>query len=484
MSKFNSAAATQNKTVNLAGGEAFTMTPELELVTALLTSFLEDQYYEKGQKRQSRIEELVGKVDPKFAAQASIYARNEFGMRSVSHVVAGKIAGTVKGQEWTKSYFDKVVRRPDDMMEILSYYYANFGKNEPNALKKGFAKAFGRFDEYQLAKYRGAGKSVKLVDVANLVHPAHSEAIQKLINDELRNKDTFEAKLSKAGQSGEEGAKGAAWAELVESGKIGQTALLRNLRNILNDSPEVVDKAIKLLTDKKRISTSLILPFQYLTAYEQLEKERGATKMLGGLSKALDISFVNVPKFPGKTLVVIDHSGSMGDGYGSNFIKGAMFGLSLARSSGADLMHFGDTAQYLSFNPEDTTMTLLRWVDGLNKGGYGYGTRSTGHNVGHGTNFHAIFQEANVAYDRIVIITDMQAWMGYDHPGSSVSAYKSRTGANPVIYGWDISGYGSLQFPERNVATLAGWSEKIFDIMKLVETDKQALVNTIKKVEL
>jgi hypothetical protein len=482
MSKFNTSAATTNKTVNLAGGEAFTMTPELELVTALLTSFLEDQYYEKGTKRQSRIEELVDKVDPKFAAQASIYARNEFGMRSVSHVVAAKIAGTVKGEQWTKSYFDKVVRRPDDMLEIMSLYYSNYGKNEPNALKKGFATAIGRFDEYQLAKYRGAGKSVKLVDIVNLVHPAHSAAIQKLVNDELRNTNTFEAKLSKAGQSGEEGAKGAAWTELVESGKIGQTALLRNLRNILQESPEVVDKAIKLLTDKKRISTSLILPFQYLTAYEQLEKERGASKLLGGLSKALDVSFVNVPKFAGRTLVVIDHSGSMGEGYGSNFIKAAMFGLSLARSSGADLMHFGDNAEYLSFNPEDSTMTLLRYLDGLNKG-YGYGQAGT-HQVGHGTNFHAIFQEANQVYDRIVIITDMQAWMGYDHPGKSLASYKSRVGANPFIYGWDISGYGSLQFPERNVATLAGWSEKVFDIMKLVETDKQALVNTIKKVEL
>lgn len=118
MSKFNQSAATTNKTTNLAGGEGFVMTPELELVSALLTSFLEDKFYESGAKRQSRIESLVDKVDPLFAAKASIFARTEFGMRSVSHVVAGHIAGTVKGEQWTKRYFDRVVYRPDDMMEL------------------------------------------------------------------------------------------------------------------------------------------------------------------------------------------------------------------------------------------------------------------------------------------------------------------------------------------------------------------------------
>jgi hypothetical protein len=41
-----------------------------------------------------------------------------------------------------------------------------------------------------------------------------------------------------------------------------------------------------------------------------------------------------------------------------------------------------------------------------------------------------------------------------------------------------------MQFPERNVFCIAGFSDKVFDIMKLLETDKQALVNEIKKVEL
>lgn len=484
MAKFNQSAATQSKTTNLAGGEAFKMTPELELISALLTSFLEDKFYESGAKRQIRIEDLISKVDPLFAAKAAIFARNEFGMRSVSHVVAGVIAGTVKGEEWTKHFFDKVVYRPDDMTEIMSYYYSNYGKNEPKALRKGFAKAFERFDEYQLAKYRGETKSVKLVDIVNLVHPRHSVAIKKLVNDELRNTNTFEAKLSAAGKSDDENAKGAAWSELVKSGKIGYMALVKNLRNIIQDSPESVDAAIELLIDERRIKKSLLLPFRFMTAYQELESVRGSSKVLGGLSKALDISFANVPRFEGKTAVVVDHSGSMGSGTNSNFGRGAMFGIALARSSGADLVHFGDYAKYLSFNPADSTMTLFKWLDSLN-GGYSYSSDARDSSyVGHGTNFHAIFDSLTEKYDRVIIITDMQGWSVYTHPGASLENYKRRTGANPQIYSWDMTGYGSLQFPERQVATLAGWSEKIFDIMKLVETDKQALVKKIKAIEL
>ena len=104
--------------------------------------------------------------------------------------------------------------------------------------------------------------------------------------------------------------------------------------------------------------------------------------------------------------------------------------------------------------------------------------------VGHGTDFNAIFNAAKKRYDRIVIFSDMQGWIGGYTPTAAFNAYKQRTGANPFIYSFDLAGYGSLQFPERNVFALAGFSEKTFDLMRVLETDRLALVNTIKAVEL
>ena len=194
MSRFNHATKS-TKTVNRAGGEAFEMSPKLALVTHVLTSMVKDQFYRSADEGISELQELIAKNDPLFVAKTALYARREYGLRSVSHIIASEIAKSVKGVQWTKSFFDKIVYRPDDMTEILSLYWADF-KNEPNALRKGFKEAFKRFDAYQLAKYRGEGKEVSLVDVVNVVHPLHTEALAKLVKGELKNEKTWEAKIS------------------------------------------------------------------------------------------------------------------------------------------------------------------------------------------------------------------------------------------------------------------------------------------------
>jgi len=91
-------------------------------------------------------------------------------------------------------------------------------------------------------------------------------------------------------------------------------------------------------------------------------------------------------------------------------------------------------------------------------------------------------------YDRIIILSDMQAWIGknfgYNVPDAAFRNYKVRTGADPAIFSFDLSGYGSLQFPEKKVYCLAGFSDKTMDIMGMLEKDKNALVNEIEKIEL
>lgn len=71
--------------------------------------------------------------------------------------------------------------------------------------------------------------------------------------------------------------------------------------------------------------------------------------------------------------------------------------------------------------------------------------------------------------------------MESNHPNPKItdlfSSYKNKYGANPFVYSLDLAGYGTLQFPENNVFALAEFSDKVFDIMKLMETDKQALYN-------
>lgn len=89
-------------TVNLAGGQAFAESPKTELVSILLTSQLEDQFYRSAAQTTARLKELVAQsADKAFVAKAAIYARHQAGMRSASHLVAGELAHVVKGEKWT-----------------------------------------------------------------------------------------------------------------------------------------------------------------------------------------------------------------------------------------------------------------------------------------------------------------------------------------------------------------------------------------------
>ncbi len=470
--KFNKNQTTEIE--NLAGGSAFSESPKLELVAILFTSFVKDQHYRSEAAAVLRIVELIDAInDPEFVAKAAIFARTKYGMRSITHVVAGEIAKKVKGARWTRNFFDKIVYRPDDMMEILGYYFQT-EKKVTNPLRDGFARALVRFDEYSLAKYRGEGKAIKLVDVVNICHPKSTLALDKLMKGTLRSTDTWEAELTKAGQTAEsteeaDALKDKAWKQLISERKIGYFALLRNLRNIIEQSPDVLPEALQLLVDEKIIKKSLVLPFRFLTAIEEIEKlnGNGVKETLQALSTATEFSLSNVPRLEGKTLVVLDTSGSMS---GQPIKIGSMFAAAFLKTNDADFLTFDTNARYLTFNTSDSTISITQRIIEKANGG--------------GTNFHSIFETANLPYNRIIIFSDMQGWIGYTTPSESFKNYKQRTNSNPLIYSFDLQGYGSLQFPEKNVFALAGFSDKVFDTMKLLESDPQALLHEIENIDL
>lgn len=475
MSRFNQ-TVTPAKTVNLAGGEAYKQSPELELVSILLTSFANDTFYKSANDTFETLKSLIAKCDKKFVAQAAIYARTHFGMRSITHVAASELAKHISGEKWAKDFYAAVVYRPDDMMEILSYHASNNGK-VPNSIKKGFAKAFDKFDKYSLAKYRGEGKGYKLIDVVNLVHPVpvekNKEAINALVKGELKSFDTWETELSKTGQiaTNEEeksDLKKEVWIKLIREKKLGYFALLRNLRNIIEQAPEIIKEALEQLVNEAAIKKSLVLPFRFLTAFEEIQKltdGKIVRDVLIALNKAVDIAVSNVPVFDGETLVVLDVSGSMA---GKPAQIGSLFASVLIKSNNADFITFSDNSQYRNVNPMDSTITIansIRFASG-------------------GTNFRSIFQVANKKYDRVFILSDMQGWIGYETPTREFNEYKKTVGANPFVYSFDLNGHGTMQLPEQNVICIAGFSEKVFDIIKLTETDKKALLNTIKAVQI
>lgn len=454
------------RVTNAAGGPGYSQSTKLELVSILLTSFLQDQHYRSGNATLLRIKELVAATDPLFAAKAAVFARNEFGMRSVSHTVAGELAKLVKGASWTRAFFNKVVRRPDDVTEILAYYLATYGRPIPNALKRGLAAALERFDDYQLAKYRRDGAEFKLVDAVNLVRPKQTGAIERLMKGTLKPADTWETKLTQAGQNVDtsetsvEEVKAAAWKELLTEKKLGYLALLRNIRNIMEADASLKDELARQLVNREAIKKSLVFPFQIKTAYEIVEGLSDGRKVLRALDDAIDLSLDNVPKFEGDSVVILDVSGSM-----SSVSKiASIFAAVLVKAWDADLVQFDTTARYVeNLNTKDSTMTLAKKLQ----------------YSGGGTDMPCAIRALRKKYDRVVILSDMQTWVNNASPVGDFNAYKKRFDAKPRVYSFDLQNYGTMAFPQEDVYALAGFSEKVFDLFKHLEQDRNAMVNKI-----
>ena len=473
-----------NMTVNRAGGEAFEKSPKLDLVGRLLANFLQNTFYESANTQVGELVQVANKVaDPLFLAKASIYARTVFGMRSTSHVVAAVVAKQIRdanekhgkhpalGKPWFKRYFDKVVARPDDMVEIMSYFLSHYKKPIPNSLKKGFADAFGRFDAYQLAKYRCEGKELTLRKLAKLVWPTitdkNRDAIAALWAGTLTSQgSTWESKLTEAGKTEDVAeAKSQAWKDLVLEEKIGQFALLRNLRNILAQAPEVIGKACELLTKPSRIKDSKILPFRYHTAY----KEVSDVRVRKALEDAFNLALCNIPKLEGSTLVAVDISGSMS---GQPIEIGSLFAGALVKSQPIDLVLFQSFAKEVNTGGYKGAFQVAEAIQRESRGG---------------TNFHAVYEllmKHQKSYDRVIFLSDGEAWMGYNAAQSSLDAYDKAKGTKTKMYFFDLAGHNTLQWKESRLFYVPGFSEKVFDLMALMERGMGDVLTEIEAIQI
>ena len=189
MSKFNKNTEKRVPTsVNEMGEKAYKLKDKEELVATSLTTFLQGSYYESESEIVNRIKRAAKNVDEKFVAQLSLYLRRDANMRSVTHLLAGELAPRLSGKEYATRFYKKIAQRPDDMSEILAYYYSKGNSKIANSIRRGFKQKLESMDAYLIDKYKMAKKDISLIDLVNLFHPtptqANTEAYKRLMNGE------------------------------------------------------------------------------------------------------------------------------------------------------------------------------------------------------------------------------------------------------------------------------------------------------------
>lgn len=538
MAKFNEKKMAKQPTErNFMCEMAFKMEDKEELISTVMTTFLQGEYYEKEATKIARIQELLKKVDPLFAAKLAIYARNEGNLRSVTHFVAAEIAKYVSGTDWGKRFYNRIVVRPDDMSEIVSAYAHINGMSQkdiskiPNAMKGGFKTALERLDAYQLDKYKMKNHSVSMIDLIRLFHPKgnqkNAEAFKRLVNGEslegLYETKILEKEMTKAGQltknateDEKKEAKHEAISEILGNVKgMPIMNLIRNLRNIILYAPDKVEDACAQLRIKDKILKSRLLPFRFATAYAEVEKmiwgksntdtaiafESDKAKdeltkaqfdslkrsVLDALEDAIQYSVENIPELEGNVAILVDHSGSCrGDAGGSSAVSafsqtstamiGNLFGSMMAyRQKNVYVGLFGDK---LIDVPMDRNMKMLDFNKmSFNKGAYCGGSTEAGI-----YDFMRKCIDEKKKVDNVVVFSDCQIGSGersftpwYGMKGSDSGQhfhelFKEFKKLNPMC-NWIVvnlrqSGGTSVFDKSMRILNIAGWSDKIFDVIK------------------
>jgi hypothetical protein len=285
------------------GAPAFAyVTKEQQLRRAVLSCLLwEGEFYEDGEAISARIAKLAAALDPELVARLAIEARPEMNLRHAPLLLLTVLAKTgAKREKLVANTVAEVIQRADELSELVAIYWRNGRRPLSAQLKKGLARAFDKFDAYELAKYDRPGP-VRLRDVLFLVHAKpkaaeQAETWRKLAEKELDSPDTWEVALS-AGAD-----KRATFERLLREGKLGYLALLRNLRNMAQAGADE-DLVRQAILDRK--GARRVLPFRFIAA------ARAAPMFDRELDKALQAAIAEQRKLSGRTIVLVDVSGSM-----------------------------------------------------------------------------------------------------------------------------------------------------------------------------
>ena len=443
MSRLNLRAAAARLFTHEGGPAAPNLTIEQQLRRSVLSCLLwEKEFYEDGRSIADRIVELAAQAPPALVAALAIEARNAFNLRHAPLLLLAVLAKTGAGTRLVSETIERTIKRADELSEFLAIYWRD-GKTPLSAqVKKGLASALRKFDAYQLAKY-DREHAIRLRDVLFLSHakPANDDQEQlwkQLAGNELSAPDTWEVSLS-AGTDKKE-----TFERLIREKKLGYLALLRNLRNMAaaGCDLELVRKAILA-----RNGAGRVLPFRYIAAARacpQLEPE---------LDVALSTAIAEMVPFAGLSAVLVDVSGSM------DARLSARSDLTRKDAAAALAAILPGNVRMFSFADHVIELPARRGMAGVD---------AIRHSQNGGTRLFDAIDTVNrdVTYDRLVVITDEQAFpagaaaSGRTCPapkGSgymiNVASYRNGVGYGPWVH---IDGFSEqvLRFVAEHEAAL------------------------------
>jgi hypothetical protein len=515
---------TNKRVVNFEGSDASMYGKKSRLMLLALNTFSgEDTYYVKAADRDKEMKDLavaIGVADPDWMRRFLPWLRNTANIRTSAITLAVDVAmswvAPNVGIPGGRALVQSVLQRADEPGEALAYAMS-YGRNVPKPIKRGIADAATRlYDEFSLLKWDKDGAAIRFGDVLELTHPDSLTPKQSALfkhaidvrhgrpsvsdvalpmiaaNKTLRGMwseghdyITNPMSLKAAGMNWEDvlSALGSKmdkkdlWEALIPN--MGYMALLRNLRNM--EQAGISAKAIKevsdRLSDPGQVARSKQFPMRFLSAYRNVVGD--AFKF--PIEQALQHSLSNIPSLDGRTLILIDTSGSMNGAMSDRsglkrWDAAVIFGLALqARCEDAEVVSFSDAqVGYSHWSGRSTSgtpskvfpaikgETLLRGIERWDKGGFflGAGTDTAGAVNRHFVDSRGVLGAGG--HKRIIILTDEETQSGNPY---------ARVPDSVIKVDVNLAGYGHSHAPKetKNLIKLAGLTDSMFTMIPWLE---------------
>jgi hypothetical protein len=402
--------------------------------------------------------------------------------------------------------------RADEPGELIAYWRSRFGRTIPSCVKRGIGDTLPKlYTEYSALKYDTSAHAIRFGDVLDICHWTHGNraddelyrnTLHTWLLDRRHNRadalddlngalpmvaarahlesipvadrralvgsahlDTWmrEAGVTWEGLSGwlsdGKGMDAAAWETVIPN--MGYMALLRNLCNFdqAGVSDKVAAQVAAKLADPGQVAKSKQFPFRFLSALREVSSVRWSL----ALDRALTLSTSNVPVLPGKTLILVDTSGSMaapmsGKSAVSCVDAAALFGTALAfRNQGnVDLAGWATGTYEHAITRGGSLISEVRKFTG--RAG----------SVGHGTDLAQALRKTfrRGEHARVFVFSDMQVmssgWRGAD----AVNRYVP---AEVPVYSWNLVGYAGAVTAGTNRHELGGLTDATFRLVPVIE---------------
>ena len=475
---------------NRAGAPAYALLPQHQLAQVAVTGTLSRTFYATARSQLEDVMALVGQVEPRFIAQAVIWARKRGHMKDMPALLLAALS--LRDPVLLARVFPRVIDNGRMLRTFVQIMRSGaVGRKSLGSRPKALVQAWLNAATDAEILRAAVGQSPSLADVIRMVHPKPASAERKALYAYLIGKPYEVAAIPQAVQAFEVFKRDASapvpdvpfqmltaleltpqhWAAMAKTA--GWQMLRMNLNTFDRQCVFALDgfaqMVAKRLEDPEEIAKARVLPYQLMAAYMAASRDVPAI-VREALQDAMETAIANVEAIAGNVVICPDVSGSMTSPV-TGVRKGATSAvrcIDVAALVAAAMLRANRAARVLPFendvvnvvlNPRDTVLTNAAKLAAIGGGG---------------TNCSAPLARLNAErakVDLVVFVSDNQSWMDAKaaHLGTGVMAQwttlKSRNPEARLVC-IDIRPYGTTQAPERDdILNVGGFSDAVFEVL-------------------